>query len=188
MKVGTIAQSDGVVKALLIVAAEDSLQVTATMDPDGQQVMPNDWYPYSTGKAAILFAPTVAQAKIGQYVVTLADGAATTLSAELLPFSALEVPSLTRFELLTDGAHLVWQPVVGAVEYSVVIIDHDNREVTQSVFVTEPEAILPAIDATNYSVVVRAYNFHYSADSINGWPVNPQVSELQFQGPLIPPR
>ena len=44
MKVGTIAQSDGVVKALLIVAAEDgqeSLQVTAAMDPDGQQVMPN---------------------------------------------------------------------------------------------------------------------------------------------------
>lgn len=98
----------------------------------------------------------------------------------------LEVPELVRFEL-RDGVNLVWRPVIGALESAVAIIDHAEHKVLASVFVTETEARLPPIAAASYSVVIRAYDFRFGDAEAASWPDNPRMSELQFQGPLLPP-
>lgn len=191
LKVGTISLGHEEVNALIIVADVDPrkrMRVTDALGPDGLRLMPDWWFPKDIGDANILIAPSLAAAKAGDYQVTLEGDSAVQLSAQLLPSTPLGVPELVRFEVLEGGTSLVWRPVDGALEYSVAIMDNDGKTVTGSEFVTMPEVVLPPIDAANYSVIIRAYDFHYSDDSVDGWPDNPRISEMQFQGPLLPPR
>lgn len=150
--------------------------------------MPDYWFPHDSGHAAILIVPGLAPAEVGEYMVTLAGDPGTTLSAFLPPTPPLGVPELVRFEVGASGVDLAWRPVEGAVEYAVAIIDNDAKAIVRSETVATAEVSLPPLAAANYSVIIRAYDFAFSAADVRAWPENPRMSELQFQGPVAPPR